>query len=210
MLQATLDWREKMNLSDFRESWKETMQVENATGKTYIRGYDKLGHPILIMRPRCENTNNHEGNIRNLVYTMERAVACMEKTGVEKLCLVIDYDGYSIFNAPPMKTSREVLSILQDHYPERLYRAYCVKPPMIFYGFYRVISPFIDPVTAEKVVMLTSSVMNDPNNQLHREVGAENLEAAFGGAESRPFVSQVYLDGDFHDDFNACLAKLSS
>lgn len=208
MLQNTLDWRQKMGLQNFIEEWKETMQLENATGKTYIRGYDKSGHPIFIMRPKFENTNNHEGNIRNLVYTMERAIACMEKTGVEKLCLLIDYDGYSIFNAPPMKTSHEVLSILQDHYPERLYRAYCVKPPMVFYGFYRVISPFIDPITAEKIVMITSSMMNDPNNQLHREIDIEILEEAFGGTESRPFVSQIYLEGDFHDDFNSCLEKM--
>lgn len=209
MLHATLEWRDKMGLQNFRDDWKDTMALENATGKTYIRGYDKSGHPILIMRPKNENTNNHEGNIKNLIYTMERAIACMAKTGVEKLCLVIDYEGYSLFNSPPMKTSKEVLSILQDHYPERLFRAYCVRPPMIFYGFYRVISPFIDPITAEKIVMLTSSMMNDPNNQLFREIGQENLEEVFGGVEKRPFVSHIYLDGEFHDDFNTCLEKLA-
>lgn len=130
-----------MGLSNFREEWNEAMQVENATGTRYVRGFDKNDHPILVMRPKNENTNNHEGNIRNLVYTMEHAKACMAKTGVEKLCLVIDYDGYSIFNAPPMKTSREVLSILQDHYPELI----AFVPQWFFYGFYRIISPFIDP-----------------------------------------------------------------
>jgi hypothetical protein len=207
MLHTTLDWRQNMGLSNFREEWKETMQVKNTTGKTYVRGFDTNGHPILVVRPKNENTNNLEGNIRNLVYTMERAIACTAKSGVEKLCLVIDYDGYSILNAPPMKTSREVLSILQDHYPERLFRAYCVRPPMIFYGFYRVISPFIDPITAEKIVMLTSSMMNNSINQLYREIGQENLEAAFGGEEKRSFVSQVFLEGDFQDDFNVCLEK---
>jgi hypothetical protein len=78
---------------------------------------------------------------------------------------------------------------------------------MIFYGFYRVISPFIDPITAEKIVMLTSSMMNNSINQLYREIGQENLEAAFGGEEKRSFVSQVFLEGDFQDDFNVCLEK---
>jgi hypothetical protein len=61
------------------------------------------------------------------------------------MCLLIDYEGFSIFNAPPMKTSQETLSILQNQYPERLHRAYLIRPPFYFSIFWSLISPFIDP-----------------------------------------------------------------
>lgn len=207
MLQATLQWRKDFKIDEMHTNWTDTLAVENATGKTYVRGYDKLGNPLIVMRPRCENTNKYEGNLKHVVYSMERAVAAMEKTGQEKLCLLIDFEGYSLFNAPPMKTSQDTLSILQNHYPERLHRAYCVRPPTIFYAFYRMISPFIDPVTVQKVAMLTSSDMSKADNQLYREIDRSTLETCFGGEDNRPFVSQTYLAGDFGDDYNTILNK---
>lgn len=208
MLQATLAWRTEFGLNDI-SSWRDVMAIENSTGKTYVRGYTKDGHVILIMRPAKENTNDHDGNIKNLIYTMERAVACSEKLGQEKLLLVIDYQNYSLFNAPPMKTSRQVLSILQDHYPERLLRACLVRPPMIFYAFYKMISPFVDRVTSDKVCMLTNADMNNANNQLYQVADRAMLEAVFGGEDSRPFDSPLYLDGPFDEEYNTILSRVN-
>lgn len=44
------------------------MAKENSTGKVYMSGFDKQGRPIMIMRPRLENTFDHDGNIKHLVY----------------------------------------------------------------------------------------------------------------------------------------------
>ena len=158
MLHETIKWRKEFGLENIHSTWKETIEFENETGKTYIRGYDNEGHVILYMKPRNENSKSHDGNLKHVVYNLEKAIACMEATThQQKMVLLIDYDGFSMSNAPPMKTSKATfLTILQDHYPERLFRAYVIKPLTIFYGFFKLISPFIDPVTKAKIVMITN------------------------------------------------------
>jgi hypothetical protein len=209
MLEATLRWRQTMGLPNL-DAWKDIVAVENSTGKMYVRGYDRMGHVVVYMKPCNENTNQHDGNIKHLVYHMERAVACMKPETNRKLCLVIDYNGYSLSNAPPMKTSREVLSILQDHYPERLYRAYCIRPPYVFYGFYSIISPFIDPVTKDKIRMLTNADMNNPHNKLFEDIDRDILEPCVGGHDSRPYDSSVYLNAPFNQCFLTILNNSST
>ena len=69
-----------------------------------------------------ENTNEYRGNLTHLVYNLERGARANDAagTGVEKFGLIIDFSGFSIRKQPPMKTSLDTLSILQNHYPERL------------------------------------------------------------------------------------------
>jgi len=205
-LNETLVWRKEFGLTNFQEDWKDVMGVENATGKSYIRGFDKEGHALIYMNPSKENTHDHDGNMKHLVYTMDRAIHVMKHhNGCEKLVLVIDYTGYTSAHAPTMKASKETLVILQNHYPERLFRAYCVRPPYIFHAFLTLVSPFIDSVTKKKICLLKDSVMAKPDNQLFQEIDRATLETAVGGEDDRPFVSQTYLNGPFELDYQAIL-----
>jgi hypothetical protein len=44
-----------------------------------------------------------------------------------------------------------VLNIFQTHYPERLDGSLILNVPFIIYAFFKMIGPFIDPVTREKM-----------------------------------------------------------
>ena len=199
----TILWRNEFKIKEMQKEWRDILINENSTGKMYIRGFTKSGNAILYMRPKFENTKDHNGNMKHLVYHMERAIAIMNKQekGVEKIVLLIDYDGYSIFNAPPMKTSMETLSILQNHYPERLARAYCIKPPFIFNMFWNAIYPFIDPITKGKIVMVHDKKV------LTETIEASVLEASLGGEDGRAFDSSKWINSNFDDDYNAILNK---
>ena len=212
MLHKTIKWREDFGVMKLHtDEWKEIIATENASGKSYVRGFDKEGHALIYMKPTKENTHDHDGNMKHLVYTMERAIACMDSMGMgtSKLCLLIDYHGYASKHTPPMKTSKETLSILQDHYPERLHRAYAINPPFVFYAFFKLVSPFIDPVTKAKIVMIRGKEVKNHENQLFREVDVNSLETSVGGRDPRPFDSPLYLQADMNVDFLAVLGPLT-
>jgi len=200
LLQDTMKWRHEFGLDQLHsEQYKSSVIKENSSGKMYLRGYDKEGHVILYMRPRCENTHDHANNVKHLVYNLEKAIACLDAKGdgIEKWSILIDFQGYSMFNAPPFKTSMETLNILQSHYPERLKRAFCVRPPFIFNAFWTMISPFIDAVTKDKIMLV-----NDPVSPiLEKYIDLSKLEKEVGGTDERKFDSKLYLAADFNKDY---------
>mmetsp|Transcript_39188 Transcript_39188/g.63155 ORF Transcript_39188/g.63155 Transcript_39188/m.63155 type:complete len:272 (-) Transcript_39188:88-903(-) len=153
MLLATLKWRDEFGVDKLRP---ELVRPNGETGKVFVCGPDLSGQPVLLLRPGRENSkNDHNGNLKHLVYQLERAVRCMdEESGVGKMTVILDLHNYSTSNAPPMRTSRATLDILQNHYPERLSKFVIVHAPWLFYAFFKVISPFIDKVTASKVVFI--------------------------------------------------------
>jgi hypothetical protein len=64
--------------------------------------------------------------------------------------LLINY-GDKSKGGPAFSVARTVLSILQDHYPERLGLALIINVPFLLNAFYKLINPFIDPVSREKM-----------------------------------------------------------
>lgn len=207
MLESTLQWRKEVDIPSICKNWKGTIELENSTGKAYVRGSDKMGRALTILRPSAENTFDYDGNIQHLIFTMEKAVACTERNGQQKLSFLIDFDGYSIFNAPSISTTHQSIHILQNHYPERLHRTYFVRPPSIFYGLFKMFESFIDKATLEKVCFLSEEDMAEPNNQLFTDVDKSVLESSFGGKDRHPFRSDNYLRGGFSDDYIATLTK---
>jgi CRAL/TRIO domain len=47
--------------------------------------------------------------------------------------------------------------MLQGHFPERLSQLWFLNAPFIFWGLWRIVSPFIEVATREKIVFLSGT-----------------------------------------------------
>ena len=201
MLEDTLKWRADFGVRNMHtKGYMKVIETETFSGKTYVHGFNRDGHVLLYMRPRRENSNEYDGNLKHVVYNLERCVASMKKadkaSSEGKLILLIDFAGYSTFNAPPMKTSRETLSIIQNHFPERLKKAFIIRAPWIFSAFWSMISPFIDPITSKKIQFVKGNpediakILTDPEAG---NIDPEVLECDLGGKNRYKFDGQVSI-----------------
>lgn len=202
MLRATIAWRHSFGADSIVDRL-ELVRTEGRTGKCFVAPFvDREGRTVLILRPRMENTRSYEGNIVNLVYTLERAVASMRAGGPTKLFLFLDFKGYSMFNAPPMKTSQETLHILQNHYPERLGKAVLLDAPWLFSGAFRALQPFIDPVTREKISFLSTTHAQHVE-QLGAMVDRAVVETDLGGLLTKPHFDEAAYFAPARDPLQA-------
>jgi CRAL/TRIO domain len=211
-LREAFQWRKDYQLTALRvcmsaypnkvtgnKDYNAMMRLENATGKIYVRGTTKEGRALQYMFAMRNNTNSDIDNMRHLAWNLEKSIAVTmhhSQGRLDKICLMIDCTNFDLRKAPSMHASKMTLDLLQKHFKERMHRIYVLNPPLAFRIFWKLVKPFIDPVTKTKIVFCTDP-QSEGTLQLHKEVGpdqAKRLEnCAYGTEPIRPFDSEEYL-----------------
>ncbi|KAL2117934.1 hypothetical protein VTJ04DRAFT_7594 [Mycothermus thermophilus] len=173
-LLETLAWRREYGVEELTA---EHISPENETGKQIILGYDKECRVCHYLNPGRQNTEPSPRQVQHLVYMVERVIDMMPP-GQETLALLINFkqSKHRHNTAPGLAIAREVLHILQHHYPERLGRALIINMPWIVTGFFKLITPFIDPLTREKLKFNEDMANYVPQEQMWSEFSSGKLE----------------------------------
>jgi len=139
-----------------------------------------------------------EVKVKYLVYLMEKTTKSIDPlTGAEKIIWLIDFNNYSSMGGLGMaKISKEVVDILQDHYPERLGAAFIINAPYLFEVFFKMISPFLNDVTKEKVNLLKANDFS----RLHDVVDLDQLETEFGGTDTYSYNFKKHMEFEIVSD----------
>ncbi|XP_076912280.1 uncharacterized protein LOC143570535 [Bidens hawaiensis] len=194
MLEETLTWRSTYKPEEIR--WHE-VAVEGETGKLFRANFhDRVGRTVLILKPGLQNTTSMENQIRHLVYLMENAMLNLPE-GQEEMAWLIDFTGWSFTTNVPIKTAKDTINILQDHYPQRLAVAFLYTPPRIFQAFWKIVKIFMDPKTFQKVKFVYPK--NKESVELMKSYfDMDNLPTEFGGKATMKYD---------HEDFSRLMAQ---
>lgn len=179
----TLLWRREFGV--YSKLTPEHISPENETGKQIILGFDNEGRPCQYLNPGRQNTEPSHRQVEHLVFMVERSID-LTPAGQEMLALLINFKSSSgrSNTSPPISQAKEILSILQTHYPERLGKALIINMPFLVVGFFKIIKPLLDPVTKEKLKF---------NENMKTYVPAEQLWTEFSdGALKFEYDHEVY------------------
>ncbi|CAH2355673.1 phosphatidylinositol transfer protein Pdr16p [[Candida] railenensis] len=196
-IELTIAWRREFGIAGNYDSDNvvnhELCSEENETGKEVILGYDNDARPCLYLKPGRQNTKTSLRQVQHLVYMLEKVIDYMP-SGQDSLALLIDFKASPVGTQggkiPPVGTGRQVLHILQTHYPERLGKALLTNIPWLGWTFLKIIHPFIDPLTREKLVFDQPFVNYVPVEQLDQDFGG-NVNFDYDHAKYWPAMVKI-------------------
>ncbi|KAL1940230.1 hypothetical protein VTO73DRAFT_9182 [Trametes versicolor] len=181
-LEETLKWRREYGLYELITA--SYVEPEALTGKMMIWGYDSDKRPAIYLRPSKQNTEESIRQVHYVVWALERLTELMGP-GIETLALMVDFADRA--KNPSLGQARTVLNILQTHYPERLGRALVVNVPFLVNAFFKLITPFIDPLTRPKLRF-------NPNCLAEGLFPPEELIAEWGGSAHVEYKHERYWE----------------
>lgn len=192
-IEETLVWRRTFGVvkvpevNEDRIITADLVEPENLTGKNLIVGYDIDNRPCLYLRNGYQNTASSIRQVQHLVFMLERVIQFMPP-GQDTLALLIDFKAAPKHmncssKFPLISISKQVLHILQNHYPERLGRGLFTNIPWIGYTFFKLVGPFIDPYTRLKTIY---------DQPFENFVPKEQLDKEFNGIIDFEYVHETY------------------
>ncbi|KAJ3050370.1 hypothetical protein HK097_008676 [Rhizophlyctis rosea] len=157
MIIDTLKWRKEFNIVGLMN---ETFpKAYDELGVVY--GQDRLGNPVTYnfygTIGATEVVSNPDRFVRWRVQLMEKAVAQLDfANGKETVTQIHDYAGAGLSMPKELKgTTKEIISLFQDHYPEFLEKKLFLNIPAVMELFFNFFSSFSSRRTQQKFQMVS-------------------------------------------------------
>ncbi|KAA8493625.1 Random slug protein 5 [Porphyridium purpureum] len=147
MLRESLVWRAK------EQPERVVCQacIKNRRSHTMrLVGHDKKQRPVFYSHFTAVENRDPTDNVQHLIWLLERSFESSDVSQPQQYVWLLDFVGFSMGDMNP-SIGRKSLSLFSDQYPERLGKAVIMDSPMLFSGLWKVLSPFIDAKTHEKI-----------------------------------------------------------
>lgn len=199
MLKEDVEWREQFDgyvyvrSRDFGGAY--AMHEE---GAIRLAGKAKDGRPVVMVQARYYWPKLVEDNIQIVyffTFYVDTVCRMAEAIGEETFFAIADLDGFGMANFS-LAQIKIAISLLQNHYPERLGMIYVINAPWAFTAAWRLIQPLLDERTKNKIEILGS----DYYKTIAEKIDPAQIEKLYGGTHERWAVPdeivQVSIDNE--------------
>jgi len=153
-LQRYIQWRKNEDVDNI-ENRKKEFQIELDKHKCEVGTYDLNGRPANFVYARRHNKNDRDiHQVRLLTIWALETLRKHTKPEEERFTIAFDLGGFSL-QCMDYEAVKQLIQILQSHYPDTLESCYVIDAPFIFSACWAIIKLWIDPVTAQKVQFIS-------------------------------------------------------
>ncbi|KAH3684262.1 hypothetical protein WICPIJ_004765 [Wickerhamomyces pijperi] len=201
MLAKTLHWRiketntEKVLRDGDRvpiEENKEGMVIQLRKQKAYMRGVDKFGRPIVIIRPRLHfaKEQSQEDLENYVILVIEMVRMSLKEPHVDSAAIIFDLSDFTTSNMD-YNSLKFLIGVFEAHYPESLGKLFIHKAPWIFPPIWNIVKNWLDPVVASKITFTKNA------KDLEEYIDIKHIPESLGGEDK---FDPTFIEPNAEDD----------
>ncbi|KAF9920256.1 hypothetical protein FBU30_009959 [Linnemannia zychae] len=158
MILKAFKWRLEDDIEEVKSKSEDELnekyrgfRLQLEMGKSFVHGMDKDGRPVVYINVRLHKPADQDAKAleKFTIYVMEVG-RLMIQPPVETACLVFDMTGFGLANMD-YGFVKFLVQCFEAYYPESLGVLIIHKAPLVFWGVWKIIEPWLDPVVASKI-----------------------------------------------------------
>ena len=195
----------------FREAYQPwlvtpSMIKENKLGYIYIHGYNPKDKSSFVWyTPGLQKPDHHESYIRCIVHTFESAIhqgLTYDNTiHGGKYHVILDSTNFSLSLFPNFHDVKRLITIFQDHFPNKLGKIIVVNANTATTLFYNLLYPLLTDCVRKKFIILQNKDKEKRLKEMMQFMGDsdEFIPKRLGGRDDFVFdAEEYYANGGVH------------
>ncbi|GJJ67687.1 hypothetical protein EMPS_00033 [Entomortierella parvispora] len=186
MILKAFKWRLEDDIEEVKSKSEDELdakyrgfRLQMEMGKSYVHGTDKLGRPVVYINVRLHKPADQDPKAleKFTIYVMETG-RLMIQPPVETACLIFDMTGFGLSNMD-YGFVKFLVQCFEAYYPESLGVLVIHKAPFVFWGVWKIIEPWLDPVVASKIRFTRT------DKELTEIIDADHLPTKYDGGRDQ-------------------------
>ncbi|XP_055894648.1 uncharacterized protein LOC106078063 [Biomphalaria glabrata] len=150
-------WRKEFQVDSLTSSDPDIISEMSKGVAHLLRTRDVKSRPVLyiIARKHVAADRDLDKLTKFTVYLLEQTFQRLDEQIIDNICIVFDMKQFSMANMD-YQFVKKLIWLLGKYYPERLGICLVYNAPVMFQGCWAVIRPWLNEITASKVVFVSN------------------------------------------------------